>query len=50
MLESDEALFAEIEAKVRAMSDQMETVEETFDVDDEEDDFDLRALKLGDDE
>jgi recombination protein RecA len=50
MLESDEKLFAEIEAKVRAMSDQMETVEETFDVDDEEDDFDLRALKLGDDE
>ena len=50
MLESDEKLFAEIEAKVRAMSDEMETVEETFDVDDEEDDFDLRALKLGDDE
>ena len=50
MLEGDEKLFAEIEAKVRAMSDQMETVEETFDVDDEEDDFDLRALKLGDDE
>ncbi|MBQ9098635.1 MAG: recombinase RecA [Clostridia bacterium] len=50
MLESDEALFAEIEAKVRAMSDQLETTEETFDVEDEdEDDFDLRALKLGDD-
>lgn len=51
MLENDAALFAEIEAKVRALSDKIETTEETFDVDDEdEDDFDLRALKLGDDE
>ena len=51
MLESDTTLFAEIEAKVRALSDKLETAEETFDVDDEEeDDFDLRALKLGDDE
>jgi recombination protein RecA len=51
MLESDEALFAEIEAKVRALSDKMEDAEETFDVDDdEEDDFDLRALKLDDEE
>ncbi|MBQ8357005.1 MAG: recombinase RecA [Clostridia bacterium] len=50
MLESDEALFAEIEAKVRALSDKIEATEETFDVDDEdEDDFDLRTLKLGDD-
>ena len=51
MLESDAALFAEIEAKVRALSDKMEVAEETFDVDDEdEDDFDLRALKMDDDE
>ena len=51
MLESDGALFAEIEAKVRALSDKMELAEETFDVDDEdEDEFDLRALKMDDDE
>jgi recombination protein RecA len=51
MLESDAALFAEIEEKVRALSDKLESPEETFDVDeDEDDDFDLRALKLGDDE
>ncbi len=51
MLESDTALFEEIEAKVRALSDKLETAEEAFDVDEEdEDDFDLRALKLGDDE
>ena len=41
MLESDAALFDEIEAKVRALSDKLEAAEETFDVDDEdEDDFD----------
>ena len=50
MLESDAALFAEIEEKVRALSDKLEAAEETFDVDDEDDEFDLRALKLGDDE
>ncbi len=51
MLESDEALFAEIEAKVRALSDKLEDAEEAFDVDeDDEDDFDLRALKLDDGE
>ena len=51
MLESDEALFAEIEAKVRALSDKMEDAEEAFDVDDEdEDDFDLQSLKLDDGE
>ncbi len=50
MLESDEKLFAEIEAKVRELSDKLESTEEAFDVDDEdEDDFDLRALKLDED-
>ena len=50
MLESDADLFAEIEAKVRALSDQMEMAEDTFDVDDDdEDEFDLRALKMDDD-
>ena len=50
MLESDEALFAEIEAKVRALSDKLESAEEAFDVDDEDEDFDLRALKLDEDD
>ena len=51
LLESDAALFAEIEEKVRAATAQMEPGEETFDVEDEEDDFDLQTLKLdGDDE
>ena len=50
LLENDEALFAEIEAKIRALSDKMESSEEAFDIeDDEEEEFDLRALKLGDD-
>jgi recombination protein RecA len=51
LLEGDEALFAEIEAKVRALSDKLESAEEAFDVDDEEDEeFDLRALKLDEDD
>ena len=50
LLESDEALFAEIEAKVRALSDKLESAEEAFDVDDEDEDFDLRALKLDEDD
>jgi len=50
MLESDTALFEEIEGKIRAASEQMSVNEEAFDVDDEEEeDFDLRALKMDDD-
>ena len=42
LLESDPALFAEIEAKVRSMSEQAKvTMEQEFEVD-EDDDFDLR--------
>jgi recombination protein RecA len=51
LLETNEPLFAEIEAKVRAESGRMNLGEEPFDVDedDDEDDFDLRSLKLDDD-
>ena len=51
LLEGNEALFAEIDAAIRAQSGKLTAPEETFDVDDEEDEeFDLRALKMGDDE
>ncbi len=51
MLETDAALFDEIEAKIRAESDKLATNEEPFDMeDDEDDDFDLRALKMDDNE
>jgi recombination protein RecA len=48
-LEENEELFAEIEGKIRAMSDKIEMLEEEFelDEDDEEDDgFDIRTLEL----
>ena len=49
LLESDAALFAEIDAKIRAQSDKIATGgEDTFDVDDEDDEFDLRALNMDD--
>ncbi len=50
LLESNEALFDEIDAKIRAASANLDMKEEAFDVDDEdEEDFDLQALKLDDD-
>ncbi|MBE6594571.1 MAG: recombinase RecA [Ruminococcaceae bacterium] len=50
MLETDEALFAEIEQKIREESGRVALGEEPFDVDeDDEDDFDLQGLKLDDD-
>jgi len=50
LIEGDPALFAEIEAKIRALSDKITPNEEPFDLDDDEDDdFDLRALKMTDD-
>ncbi|MBR7184311.1 MAG: recombinase RecA [Clostridia bacterium] len=50
VLESDPALFAEIEAKIRALQEEIPIVEEEFElVDDEDgDDFDIRSLKLDD--
>ena len=49
MLENDGKQFAEIDAKVRALYDKMKPGEDSFDLDEEEDDdaeFDLRALKM----
>ena len=48
-LEDNEELFAEIESKIRAMSDKLELLDEEFelDEDDEDDDgFDIRTLQL----
>ena len=50
LLENDQALFAEIDEKIRAQSGKIEVKDETFDVDDDEEEFDLRALKLDDDQ
>ena len=53
-LEENEDLFAEIEGKIRAMSDKIEMLEEEFELDedeDEDDGFDIRTLELpGEDE
>lgn len=49
MLENDPKLFAEIDAKVRALYDKMKPGEDSFDLEEEEDEdaeFDLRALKM----
>ena len=49
LLENDAALFAEIEAKIRELAGKAEAKEDTFDVDDEEDAFELETLKTDDD-
>lgn len=50
MLETNQSLFEEIEGKIRALYDKIEPGEASFDLDDEEEeeDFDLRALKMDD--
>ena len=51
LLEGDAALFSEIDAKIRARFDSLELAEDSFEVDDdEEEDFDLQALKMGNDD
>ncbi|MBQ8275386.1 MAG: recombinase RecA [Clostridia bacterium] len=48
-IEADPALFDEIEAKIRAMQDQLEVMEEEYELDEDDDDeFDIRSLKLDD--
>ena len=48
-IEADPALFDEIEAKIRAMQDQLDSMEEEYELDEDEDDeFDIRSLKLDD--
>jgi recombination protein RecA len=51
-LEENEELFAEIENKIRAMSDQLEVLSDEFelDEDDDDEDFDIRTLELPEDE
>ena len=48
LLENDEALFNEIDEKIRARFGEVEANEEDFDLEDEEDAFDLRALGMDD--
>ena len=51
VIEADRALMQELEDKVRAMSEQAKMpVDEEFEVDDDEDDFDLRLSDGGDGE
>lgn len=51
LLESDAAMFAEIDEKIRArFADLGEGGEDAFDVEDEEEEFDLQALGMADDE
>ena len=47
-LEENEELFAEIEGKIRGMSDQIEILDDEFELDEEDDDdgFDIRTLEL----
>ncbi len=46
LIESNPALLAELDAKVRAMKDNIETANEDFELDEDfEDDFDIRTLK-----
>ncbi len=48
LLESDAALFDEIDGKIRARFGEIEAGEDTFDVEDEDEEFDLRALGMDD--
>ena len=46
MIESNPALLAELDAKIRSMKDNIETAEDTFELDEDvDDDFDIRTLK-----
>ena len=47
-IESSPALLAELDAKVRAMKDNISAAEDEFELDDDEDEFDIRTV--GDDE
>ena len=46
MIEANPALLAELDAKIRSMKDNIETAEDTFELDEDmDDDFDIRTLK-----
>ena len=49
LIESNPEMFDEIDAKIRAMSEKLDLDEDEFDIDDGDDDFDIRTLE-GDDE
>ena len=50
LLESDAALFAEIDEKIRVnFKSAVEGGEDTFDLEDDEEEFDLRSLGMDDD-
>ena len=45
LIESDPALLAELDAKIRSMKDKLPEAEEEFELDDDDDDFDIRTVK-----
>ena len=44
LIEGNQEMFDEIDAKIRAMSEQIELVDDEFDLDEDDDDFDIRTL------
>ncbi len=51
LIESNPELLAELDAKIRSMKDNIQTAEETFELDEDiDDDFDIRTLKTESDE
>ena len=45
MIENDPAFLAELDAKIRSMKDQIPEDEDEFELDDEDDEFDIRTVK-----
>ena len=50
LIEGNQEMFDEIDAKIRAMSEQIELVDDEFDLDEDDDDFDIRTLGGDDDD
>ena len=48
LIESNPELLAELDAKIRSMKDQLPEAEEEFELDEDEDDFDIRTIKEDD--
>ena len=48
LIESNPALLAELDAKIRSMKDQLPDAEEEFELDEDEDEFDIRTIKEDD--
>ena len=45
LIESDPALLAELDAKIRSMKDKLPEAEDEFELDEDDDDFDIRTVK-----